>query len=153
LRDLVLAAIQSVNLIFSTVARVLEPLKLMVGTVWGDVQRLLSTAHARALQSLEQLARWVNPKVEAVEATMRRIARMLSTAISTALAWIGRTSALLAPVMAKLSARLSVSLAQIWRVIGAVLNGVGGWAQQILATAERVMRKLALALPEAPAPG
>ena len=153
LRDLVLSAIQTVNLIFSTVARVMAPLESMVGTAWGEVQRARSTARARALQNLEQLARWANPKVEAVEATMRRIARMLGTAISTALAWIGRASAPLAPVMAKLSARLATSLAQIWRVIGAVLNGVGGWAQQILATAERVMRQLTLALPEAPAPG
>ncbi len=153
LRDLVLETIQSVNLIFGTVTRVLAPLQLMAGTVWADVQRLLASAHMRALQSLDQLARWVNPNVEAVEATLRRVARVVGTALRTALAWIGRSAVLLAPALATLSTRLSASLAQIWRVIGDVLAGAGGSARQILAAAERVMRKLSLALPEAPAPG
>lgn len=153
LRDLVLAAIQTVNLIFGTVARVLEPLKLMVGTVWAEVQRLLAAARMRALQTLDQLARWAHPHVEAVKATLRRVARIVGTALRTALAWIGRAAPLLAPAIAQLSARLSAALAQVWRVIDDVLAGAGGSAQQILAAAERVMRKLALALPEAPAPG
>jgi peptidoglycan hydrolase-like protein with peptidoglycan-binding domain len=153
LRDLVLAAIQTVNIIFSTVARVLEPLKRMVGTVWDTVQRLLSAAQMRALQALDQLARWVNPKVEAIEATLRRVAKILSTAIGAAFDWIARSATLLAQALAQLRLRLAASLAQIWRVIDKVLSGAGGWAQQILAAAERAMRKLALALPEAAAPG
>lgn len=153
LRDLVLAAIQAVNLIFGTVARVLEPLKLMVDTVWADVQRLLAAARMRALQALDQLARWAHPNVEAVEATLRRVARIVGTAIRTAFKWIGRSAPLRAPALAQLSTRFSAALAQVWRVIDDVLAGAGGAAQQILAAAERVMRKLALALPEAPAPG
>lgn len=153
LRDLVLAAVQTVNLVFGTVARVLEPLKLMIGTVSADVQRLLSAAHMRALQSLDELARWANPNVEAVEATLRRVARIVGTALRTALAWVGRAAPLLAPAIAQLSARLAAALAHVWRVVDAVLAGAGGSAQQILAAAERVLRKLALALPEAPAPG
>lgn len=147
LRDLVLAVIQSVNLIFATVARVLAPLEAMLGTVWGEVHRLLAAAQARALQALDQLARWVNPRVEEVEAAMRHTVRIVGTAIGTAFAWIGRASAVLAPAMAQLSTRLSASLAQIWRVIGAVLKGVGGWAQQILAAAEHAMRRLVIARP------
>jgi ABC-type transporter Mla subunit MlaD len=107
----------------------------------------------RALQALDQLARWVNPKVEAIEATLRRVAKILSTAIGAAFDWIARSAALLAPALAQLRLRLAASLAQIWHVIDKVLSGAGGWAQQILAAAERAMRKLALALPEAAAPG
>jgi len=151
LRDVVLAVIQTVNLIFGTIARVLAPLKVMAGAVWDRVERVLSAAHARALQALDQVARWVNPSAAAVEAAMRRITTLLRTALGTAFDWIGRSAVLLAPALAQLGAWLSTSLAQIWRVISAVLDGVGGRAQQILTVAERALRKLALPLPQAPA--